>query len=142
MSAFIVADETINKIVYYLHVKALGDSIPSELGLTKLPKAEFDLTTEEGTRQLADEMFFLNVAAVNAKYGEGEAKKFRPLDFLYTPVPSNQIAVIKALESWSYQCTEGNIPQTKIYKVMEDVHCALCVDYVHGLEEWEAAQWE
>lgn len=142
MSAFVVQDKTINQVVSLLHLGILSGCIPLELGLTKISEAGFDLNTQDGPRQLAEEMFALNVAAVNARYGKGEAEKFRPLDFKYQIVSVSRVQVIKSLESWLYQCTEGNVPATRVYQAMEDVLSALCIDFVHRTKEYMEGKWE
>jgi hypothetical protein len=136
MSAFVVADETINRVVSSLHRRILEGFSPSELGVTEILQAGFNLVTREGSRQLAEEMFALNVAAVNARYGEGEAEKFRALDFEFAITIASPVQVIKSLESWLYQCTEGNLPFTRIYQTMKDVLFALCIDFVHQTKEY------
>ena len=141
MSAFIVTDETINKVVSYLYAKANGPGL-QELGLSTVQKIGFDLSDIDNCRSLAEQMFDLNVAAVNARYGTGEAEKFRPLNFQFRFIPSQLIEVIKALETWSYQCTGGAIPDQRLYKAMQDLHCKLCREAVHQLPEYEAAPWD
>jgi len=141
MSAFIVTDETINKVVSYLYAKANGPGL-QELGLSTVQKIGFDLSDFDNCRSLAEQMFDLNVAAVNARYGRGEAEKFRPLNFQFRFIPSQLIEVIKALETWSYQCTEGDIPDQRLYKAMQDLRCELYREAVHQLPEYEAAPWE
>lgn len=141
MSAYIVEDETINKVVSYLYAKANCPNPSIHWESTKLFKMGFDLTSGPSCPELAHKMFNLNVAAVNEKYGKGEAEKFRPLDFQYRFVPATQIEVIKALLAWKYQCTEGQVPEFALYKAMVEVHCLLCIDFVEQTEEYEAAPW-
>lgn len=142
MSAFVVDDETINKVVSFLYAKANGPDDDLSLKHTKLVKIGYDPMSRDGCKELANKMFDMNVAAVNAKYGEGAAEQFRPLDFKFLFVPSSQIKVIKALESWLYQCLEGRIPSLQLYGAMEEIRDILCVDVVHNLEEYEAAIWD
>jgi hypothetical protein len=142
MFAFVVADETINQVVSSLHRSILEGSIPSELGAAGILQAGFNLATREGARQLAEEMFALNVAAVKTRYGEGEAEKFRTLDFRFAIALTSPVQVIKSLESWLYQCDEGNLPFTEIYKDMEEVLSALCVDFVHRTKEYTEGKRE
>jgi hypothetical protein len=141
MSAYIVDDETINKIVSYILAKALGPDSSIQWEATKLFKMGYDLTSSSSCYELAHKMFDMNVAAVNERYGKGEAEKFRPLDFQYRFVPATQIEVIKALKAWKYQCTEGRVPELALYTAMVEVHCLLCIDFVEKTEEYEAAPW-
>lgn len=142
MSAYIVENETINKIVSYLYAKANGPDSGIYWKATKLFKMGYDLASSSSCSDLAHKMFDLNVAAVNARYGEGEAEMLRPLDFRFQFAPASQIDAIKALKTWKYQCTEGYTPTTKLYKAMTEVHCLLCVNFVEQTEEYEAAPWD
>jgi hypothetical protein len=76
VSAHVVDDITINKIVSFLALKDREDRYygPARLVLA----AGYDLGTEEGRARLAIRMFALNVRAVNTRYGRGQAKTFRP----------------------------------------------------------------
>lgn len=141
MSAYIVDDDTINKIVSYLFAKASGPDPSIHWKNTKLFKMGYDLSSSSSCYELAHKMFDMNVVAVNQRYGEGEAEKFRPLDFKYQFVAATQIEVIKALKAWKYQCTEGCVPDLALYQAMTEVHSLLCIDFVEQTEEYEAASW-
>lgn len=142
MPAFVVDDETINKVVSYIYAKANGPGSSIYWKNTKLYKMGYDVFSDASCAELAQKMFAMNVAAVNERYGDGEAEKFRPLDFKYWHVQASLIPVIKALESWKYQCTEGKIPDSALYKAMVELRCLLCIEYVHQTDEYEASQWE
>lgn len=141
MSAFVVDDETINKIVSFLAAKAAGPDPSINWESTELCKMGYDLISSQSCAELADTMFAMNVTAVDERYGEGEAGKFRPLDFEFRFAPATQIEVIKALKAWKYQCTEGLVPSLALYHAMVEVHCLLCIDFVEQTEEYEEAPW-
>jgi hypothetical protein len=139
MSAYIVDDKTINKIVSYLYAKAAGrDTSIVSTGLVRLG---FDLSNADLAELLANQMFDMNVAAIKARYGEAEGEGFPLPSFTYLFTPATQIEVIKALECWKYQCTVRDIPLSEFYKAMAQIHHLLCADYIHRLEEYEAATW-
>jgi hypothetical protein len=110
MSAFIVADKTINTIINWLD-SALEEAYGSITIRHKLLEQGFDASVADWAERLGHAMFQLNVIAVDARYERGEAKKFRPLDYQHKvtkPVPLVQ--VLKSLRCWLYQCCEGNVP--------------------------------
>ena len=80
MSAFMVEDKTINIVVSILsritrtNYTYLGRQF-SDLG--------YNLETEEGKEKLGQDMFVLNLMGVDSRYGEGEAKGFRPLNYKF-----------------------------------------------------------
>lgn len=142
MSSFVVDDETINMVVSYLYAKGNGPDDWLRYRAIKLAKMGYNLAVPEDCEKLANLMFDLNVAAVNARYGEGEAEKFRPLDFKYRlAYLESQMQAIKALETWLYQCLEKDVHFHRLYAAMEQIRDMLCVDYVHNSEEYEAVRW-
>jgi hypothetical protein len=57
---------------------------------------------------------------VDARYGDGEARKFRQLDYRYRETESVPLVqVLKSLQCWLYQCSEGNVPETELYKLFD-----------------------
>jgi hypothetical protein len=142
MSSYVVDDETINMVVSYLYAKGNGPDDWLRYRAVKLAKMGYDLTNPEHCEKVANLMFELNVAAVNKKYGKGEAEKFRPLDFKYLlAYPGSQMQAIKALETWLHQCLEKDVHLHRLYGAMKQIRDMLCIDYVHNSEEYEGVQW-
>jgi hypothetical protein len=139
MSAFVVDDTTINKVVSFLASKAMYHR---HYWPMRAIEGHYDLTNDEDAHRLAHDMFELNVAAVDARYGEGEAAEFRPLNFEYRSVmPPPAIVVYKALGCWRYQCSEGNVPERQLYQMMESVYNGLAHEIAHDVPAYEAAPW-
>ena len=92
---------------------------------------------------LGQTMFQLNIAAVDARYGKGEAETFRKLDYRYEldlPVPLVQ--VLKSLQCWLYQCNEGDVPTTALYGLFDtDVQMYLMSKIIDTLPEYQHAEW-
>lgn len=141
MPAFIVSDETINKVVSYLYSEANSPVEWLEYSALKLQEIEgLYPDTPENAERLGNKLFDMNAAALDSRYGEGEAEKARPLGFSFQlNFPGSQIAAIKALESWLYQCLQGHIIYTRLYQAMKEVRNELCIDSVHQTEEYEEA---
>lgn len=138
MSFFVVDDETINIVVSYLFAKGNGPDDWLRYRAVKLAKMGYDLAIPEHAEKLSNLMFEMKVAAVNKRSGEGEAEKFRPLDFKYRlAYPGSQMQTIKALETWLYQCLEKDVHLHRLYGAMEQIRDMLCIDYVHNSEEYE-----
>src|SRR2546428_12610533 len=112
MSAFIVEDKTINKVVTWLQREVSRERFSIDQIASKYPIDLYSYTWEE---ELAQAMFQLNCAAVDARYGEGTAKKDVTIPFVYKPEYNVPLTyVFKALQCWIYQCSEGDIPETKL----------------------------
>src|ERR671914_3109736 len=142
MSAFIVADKTINSIVNWLD-SALEEAYGTIIIRQKLMEQGFDASESGWAEHLGQAMFQLNVIAVDARYGSGEAKKFRPLDYRYKvtkPVPLVQ--VLKSLQCWLYQCNERDVPTTALYGLFDnEVQLYLMTEIIDALPEYQNAVW-
>jgi len=139
MSAFMVKDQTINRIVTWLK----SEVATSHYTLDQLArKYDVNLTSEKWDEKLAHAMFLLNCDGVNARYGEGEAEKFRLLNFTYQPeIYFSKVQVLKSLQCWLYQCCEGDVPKTKLYQFFEEVEKYLAVQIVMDLPAYQKASW-
>lgn len=135
MSAFMVDDSTINQIIAHLSY---------DHGFHKrfLKEAGYDLDNPADRQNLAVRMFVLNKMGVEARYGRGEAKEFRPLDFQYRScVPVVQMKAYKQLRCWLYQCSEGNVPNTRFYKLMDRLSDYMAHNIVSNMKEYDALPW-
>jgi hypothetical protein len=139
MSAFLVEDETINRVVEWLSWE-----------VTRSPRLKLSLehTLGMNTRsasweqELGQAMFQLNVAAVHDRYGEGEAARFRDLTYSYRPAHGSEIQVLKSLRCWLYQCTEGQVVKQPLYRFFNDVvEQYLMSKNICALPEYEQAHW-
>jgi hypothetical protein len=139
MSAYVVDDETINKIIDFFYVKLLGDS--HYWPARGIKEAGYDLDDDFDRARLGTAMFALNVRAVNARY-PGAAKQFRAMDYSYNPTVCPQpIQAYKSLQCWLYQCAEGDVPQTDLYKMFDEVQKQLAIEIVGNLPAYNAADW-
>jgi hypothetical protein len=142
MSAYMVADQTINQIVNWLGREVAQASGTISLR-QKLLKLGFDASIAGWAEILGQEMFVLNIQAVDARYGQGEAAKFRKLNYHYhVTQPVSLVQVLKSLHCWLYQCTEGDIPQTALYKLFaNEVQLYLMTEIIDTLPEYQHAVW-
>jgi hypothetical protein len=141
MSAFVVDDRTINRVVTFLYSSAVRD--PAS-GLASYPKrieeaAAITADTEsERPSALAAQMHALNARAVNARYSErNRSDGYRFL----TATVENKCQVLKSLLCWLYQCIEGEIPEQPLWIVLNEFSKALALDIVRELPEYHEAEW-
>jgi len=139
MSSFMVGDETINNVVSYIRrQEGQYAKTISEAGYNVL---DVDLE-EDAWVDLAEDMFKLNIQGVDARYGKGEAEKFRNLNFVSQFVTGvTAVQAYKSLSCWLYQCSEGSIPETKFFCQMVELRKELAMDIVEGLPEHDKAIW-
>src|SRR3989442_749976 len=114
MSAYVVEQTTINKIVSWLRYEFLRSSFLRRIA----DKYHIDVEGADWEQRLGQAMYALNCDAVNQRYDEKKSVE----TFVYTPKPyGSRIAAWKALQCWLYQCDEGTIPQTKLYHYFEEI---------------------
>jgi hypothetical protein len=87
-------------------------------------------------------MFALNIAGITDRYGDGEAEHFRNLAYHYKPAHGSRMQVLKSLQCWLYQCTEGDVVTKPLYKFFQDtVEPHLMSSIIADLPEYQAAAW-
>lgn len=145
MSAFIVEDKTINRVVSWCNVVGMAGHVHKYFYCIKpLIELGYKLDTELGCKRLAEEMFTLNCEGVEERYGEGQAEEFRPLDFNYhfTGSGINIYQLVKSLRCFLYQCCEGDIPElNSLYHALDKVSMEICYHIVTRSDRYEAAEW-
>ena len=138
MSAFVVEDQIINRVVTFLADLRDGEHIRRVIA----DETGFHIEQRNDRERLGAAMFALNCSAVEQRYGEGEAKEFRDLNYAYQIELTNAIQAFKALECWSYQCCEGDVPETSLlYATMGRVGDLLARHIVQGLSMYDKAKW-
>lgn len=135
MSAFICEDKTINRVV--THLFDHGRDIISDFWLEPYLKEDLSLDCEK----LGKEMFNLNVKSVEERYGEGEAKEFRPLDYSFQYESCSKMQVLKSLNCWSYQSCEGTCVDDPLYLLMGKVANGIMQSIINEMPEYDETEW-
>jgi len=154
MSAWIVRDRTINKIVAFLSQQdndigsLSGDAARAfrSVGYNIVPNghtlAEIAQAEQE---RLAKDLFEMNCRAVDQRYDDHPAKtQFHPDPFRFEQEsPPPVLEAIKRMGCLGYQCMEGNVPDEPLYKALHEAQNAAALSYVYDLPEWDKLDcWE
>ena len=134
MSAFLVEDVTINTVVNWLDLE-----LPNNYYLREeLEKVGYMVYEIE---RLAKDMFQLNIEALNQRYGS--SKCFRNYPFTYKlSLSKSEIQVLKSLQCWLYQCSEGTVVNTKLYRLFDEIVKVYLMSKIIGkLPEYGIAKW-
>jgi len=117
MSAYIVEDKTINTVTNWIAREVQQDGwLKSEI-----EELGFKIDDPDFHSKLAQALFDLNVAGVFARYGDNEDLKDRK-SFKYELTESAEDhQVLKSLECLVYQCAEGDVPGTPLYKFLDNI---------------------
>ena len=129
MSAYVVEDSTINKIVSAIELvnNHRSDIFPNTpLGL------------QCNIKDLAEAMSNMNVRAVNQRY----SGKPEPNTFKYKSTsPAGRVQTYKALGCFLYQCSEGNVPNEWLYIALKEWESSLAHRIASSTEEYDSANW-
>ena len=134
MSAYIVEDHTIRRMVTYL---AQDRNNPH--WFRKL-HAGFNIDPHESPDEqeaLAGLLLALNIRAVNERYGRRDTVAPR----VWAPASCSPIQAFKCLTCWLYQCAEGTVPDSELFQLMTEYKGCLAEDIVRTLPEYEACEW-
>lgn len=139
MSAFIVGDETINRILAWLRSTTRGryenlwytETIAVAAGLQDL-----DCNSTEYYEKLGASMAMLNADAVDQRYDETNEPAFS-----YRLMCVNEIQALKSMRCWLYQCSEGDVPDRALYKAFQEVSLHLALHIVERMDAYDKAAW-
>jgi hypothetical protein len=134
MSSFLVSKETINNIVTGLTSKTWTDCIMWDYPFKDV------INEDEDFNKLGKELIKLNLLALGKRYGD-ELNEEEINNYEFNFKDSSKIQFIKNLQCFLYQCSEGDIINTKLFKDLRKVEIALINDYINDLEEYKTAKW-
>jgi hypothetical protein len=139
VSAFVVQDQTINRVLAYL--AATDHSRARRLVDEYAPEADKSLPG------LGAAVRALNVRAVRQRYPDcppDELPGPSPLlPYVYQPehlVGLHQAA--KSLRCLLYQLSEGDVPETPLYRALEGLSVAWLLDIADQVPAYDRAAWD
>lgn len=131
MSAYIVDDETINRIVSFLATDRDAKY--------QIDRLAIDLSTQKAQSIFGRKLFRMNCAAVQHRYHQDKPDRDNYW-FQYELCP-NRMQVYKSIQCFLYQCSEGNVPDSELFKKMEDIKAWLAENIISALPEYDKAAW-
>lgn len=135
MSAFIVSNECMQKVMHYL-TKCRSFGVSSDPFFVFVGDPRVDRKAEI---ECANALFAMNAEAVNDRYAH-HAPESAPT---YAPggLPVSKMASYKAIRSLLYQCSEGDVPEKALFKALERAAADLADSIIHDSAEYRAAAW-
>ena len=135
MSAFLVEEKTINRILSYL----ADELTRSDWFRSKFTTALGVNFAGEWRTALGQKMWDLNQLALGYRYADPKQELL--YQFSYASCPA--IQAYKSVQCWLYQCCEGDIPEvSKLYTFFDTVvvrHMASSI--ITTTPEYEQAEW-
>lgn len=144
MSSFVVEPKTINRVVTFLYLADGSGSIWASSIKNLIAEHLIDIRDKDG---LCLKLFELNVQAVKERYGDEDfstmpgPKGMRPENYRFKFLHSDHVQVFKSLQCLIYQCSEGNVPETKLYRFLSELENTLARAIVSALPEYDKAEW-
>lgn len=127
MSAFLSSDKTINKIATKVFYGRDYDWIKCQLK---------DLGIDT-VQEFGNALYKMNCESLGQRYGDKEFSEYK-----FTLDGNHQaIDVFKSLESYIYQCSEGSVIYTKLYKLMLSLELSMAKRIIGELEEYKRYSW-
>ena len=127
MSAFLVSNETINRVVHLLDRQSCGRRKNGHL-------------IGEAANVLGQQLWELNAQAVGCRYGHApeQLEQYAWHGRSYT-----RIQLIKAAQCWRYQCAEGEqFMMHELYKRVEQKLHGMMGSLIAGMKEYEETPWD
>jgi len=139
MSAFICEPKTINTIVSTLVYGRGNYSQFVTYGGRPFKALGYDLSEALDQKRLAFDLHRLNCRAVDARYDEFNETNYRPAISPTNIRPT--VAAYKSCGCLIYQCSEGDIPSTPLYKALCELKSFFAEQIVESLPAYDQANW-
>lgn len=139
MSSFIVEKKTINRIVTFLDwhgSEYRNDILGSQLNRV-LKEHNIILKKEKDCEKLANSLLLLNKLAVAERYNETNILTLMK----FKDTKSNIYQVLKSLHCLIYQCSEGEVPEQPLFKMLDEIIEIIESNIIHELPEYNKASW-
>ena len=137
MSAFIVSDTTMNFVV---------NTIQDFDGLRSSCFAPFLTDGEVDCNKLGNKLFHLNNDAVCQRYDDHDDSNviefFRHTSLMPASDRAEKCQRLKAVQCLIYQCSEGDVPETPLFKALDALSDWLQYNIISSLPEYNAAKWD
>lgn len=146
MSAFVVEDKTINRVIGWLNnaeqehgkfplilILKAAEICPANPSLPAIP--------EDWRERLGVSMFTMNTDAVRARYADADESHMIPSSYEWSWELPTDIQALKSLQCWVYQCSEGNVPDRPLYGAFRELERIIACAIVNRLPAYEMAAW-
>lgn len=135
MSAYVVGNDTINRIVSYLE----KDTSENRWDRSMLAKAAgIETTDPDFAEKLGQELLLLNVDSVNRRYEENDL----PPDYEYKRTVCSKMQLFKTLGCYLYQSCEGGCDETELFKAVQLFQFSIAKDIIYDLPAYENCEWD
>lgn len=136
MSAFMLSDYALSKLAR----AALAVAPDLFAGYNDGHKSMTIYGSPTPAEWLATDLFLLNGLAMRARYGEvHDAAEFRYEES--RGGHDTDVRLYKSIRCFLYQCSEGDVPEKPLFKLMEQFSADVAGDIIWALPSWDELPW-
>lgn len=147
MSSFMVSKETIFQICAavqvhgYKYPRMLDSLRGFDVDMEDIVN-RYSCMTRTGFSDFGDRLISLNALAISTRYGkcDDELRSTIPWNLGKLSLYSN-VTMYKAVQCFLYQCAEGDVPESPLYKWVSEFKNLLAGIIIENMPEYEAARW-
>ena len=149
MSSQLTSFESINRIATFLvdeaefnHLSIVDRSLKKIFFPLAAQNVNGHILLDEDARnELSRDLLSMNQGALRARYGEqypafGDSSD---IEFRYTT--DTLFQVLKSINFYLYQCSEGAVPASQLFQALERVKHLIEAQIINQLPGYEAAVW-
>jgi hypothetical protein len=105
-----------------------------------------NLKTLEYKTKFGKKLLKMNIDAIGQRYPHNlflnkSQQKERIAGFVYKNLNSSKLQSYKSLQCFLYQCSEGTIPNRKLFKELRKVQSRLSNEILTELPEYDVCEW-
>ena len=146
MSAFIITEKTMRSIIYNLFWNHDFKRVNSIFRYNDY--RVIDEHDHKDFHNLAKEFYAMNRDAVKQRYNEPDNSDYikipdcDKIDWTGPGTNLNKFQALKSMHCLKYQCSEGNVPKTPLYKFLEDLIHNWESYIINEIPEYKNAGWD
>lgn len=142
MSSFVVKDKTINRIVGYFKMGRNQEWAQRMI----LKETGLDITKTGDDETFGKLLLMLNIQAVNDRYAETEDGTAELLTYRFESksyLDGGMVAAFKSFQCFMYQCSEGAVIDTDLYKLMKELKGNMAERVIETMldKQYDKAEW-
>ena len=139
MSAFIVNDKTLNRILSFIDSWNFYENGNLKFRFWDLGKPILDVDEQEDIlERIGLKIKELNAKAVNQRYSEDNGEQ----EFKYNFEKCDVFQAYNHLRCLTYQMNEGKIPEMDLYKLLEEIERQFEQEIAGEHPKVKSAEWE
>jgi hypothetical protein len=132
MSAFIVADETLDIIVTNLKNR-------KQVKFNKKPVIGCHMDQPNANNKLGQKLLNMNACAVDGRYPDN-TDNITQL-YHYQDIEVSKMQFLKSLQCFVYQCCEDPVVNSPEYKELQELTGEIAMEIVDDMPEYKIASW-